>query len=449
MSDIPDGTASAAEIAAHPAISAAAVSSDGSIAYLVPDRDKAPLLWRSCTLEATGRLDGLTWHEPADDLRIAQLNRTETDFLHTEVDIYLRKGLALPAGAVVVDVGANIGMFSLRAAKTSPGARIVAVEPVAEAARAIEVNAELHQADITVLHCGLGRESGERDFVVYPNNVVMSSFYADVAEDRGILHDYMVTGKGAERIRQLDAMVEDRMAAQKRRCPVNTLTEVVEQHGIGEIDLLKIDVEKAEADVLTGIDDSVWPRIRQIVLEVHDIDGRLRKVLGHLEELGFRTAWARDVRLSEATHFTVYGSRGTVPAPSARRAPAERWPTLRALRRDLAERLSRERSDARLPERLTLLPDLAGVAEERSKKRPVPPGHAVIVLQDVWREFFGAWAVRDDADFFELGADSLTAVRFLAVIEERLGAGILAPDAIFTGSRFGDLVKALGTGVSS
>ena len=40
--------------------------------------------------------------------------------------------------------------------------------------------------------------------------------------------------------------------------------------GLERIDLLKIDVQRAEMDVLLGLDDAALAKVRQIVLEVHD-----------------------------------------------------------------------------------------------------------------------------------------------------------------------------------
>lgn len=47
------------------------------------------------------------------------------------------------------------------------------------------------------------------------------------------------------------------------RMPIVTMAELCEQHGVGEIDFLKIDVEGAEADVLMGND---WKRFRPKVI---------------------------------------------------------------------------------------------------------------------------------------------------------------------------------------
>ena len=188
----------ATELARHPSIAAAAVQGDDQlIAYLVPDEWHAPVVHRGCRMAAAGSLAGLSLYEPAGELLVAQLNRTETDFLYREIFVenaYLRHGIGLPAApVVVVDVGANIGMFSLLVAQRSSGARIFAVEPVAELAHAVSVNAELHGADVTVLTCSLGRCTGEVAFSYYPHNTLMSGMYGDAEEDRAVLRSYLRT----------------------------------------------------------------------------------------------------------------------------------------------------------------------------------------------------------------------------------------------------------------
>lgn len=77
------------------------------------------------------------------------------------------------------------------------------------------------------------------------------------------------------------------------------------------MDLLKIDVERAELAVLHGISDSDWPRIRQIVLEVHDIDGRLAEVKRLLSEsAGFQVlAVEQDINLRGSTLYNIYAAR--------------------------------------------------------------------------------------------------------------------------------------------
>ncbi|MDX3066877.1 phosphopantetheine-binding protein, partial [Streptomyces sp. ND04-05B] len=70
----------------------------------------------------------------------------------------------------------------------------------------------------------------------------------------------------------------------------------------------------------------------------------------------------------------------------------------------------------------------------------------VAVLARAWTDLFGADALRSGADFFELGGDSLTAVRLLARVEDELGPDALTPDLIFTDGTFAGLAAALGSG---
>lgn len=57
--------------------------------------------------------------------------------------------------------------------------------------------------------------------------------------------------------------------------------------GLGNgVDLLKVDVERAELAVLRGVDAADWPRIRQVSMEVHDVDGQLERVLDLLRTQG-------------------------------------------------------------------------------------------------------------------------------------------------------------------
>ena len=75
------------------------------------------------------------------------------------------------------------------------------------------------------------------------------------------------------------------------------------------IDLLKIDVEGAELDVLRGIDTADWPHLRQIVLEVEDLDGTLRRVRDALMSRGFQIEVDQDPYLRGTPYHYVYARR--------------------------------------------------------------------------------------------------------------------------------------------
>lgn len=87
--------------------------------------------------------------------------------------------------------------------------------------------------------------------------------------------------------------IQQRMSGCKQlafKTPVRSLSTVLKEQGLHgkTIDFLKVDVEGAELQVLTGIDDVTWQRINQLVVEVHDgDDGRVRKIMELCTTKGF------------------------------------------------------------------------------------------------------------------------------------------------------------------
>jgi hypothetical protein len=63
----------------------------------------------------------------------------------------------------------------------------------------------------------------------------------------------------------------------------------MQEHGVDRIDLLKIDAEGAEWEVLQGIEETDWPRIRQLALEVH-IAELVDRIGTFLEGKGYEVA---------------------------------------------------------------------------------------------------------------------------------------------------------------
>lgn len=98
---------------------------------------------------------------------------------------------------------------------------------------------------------------------------------------------------------------------QKHVCEMTTVSDIMQDEGLSRIDLLKIDVERAELDVLLGITDAHWKLISQVVLEVHDIRGRLEKVSQILKyTAGFSCVTVtQDEALIGSTLYNVYASR--------------------------------------------------------------------------------------------------------------------------------------------
>ena len=76
-----------------------------------------------------------------------------------------------------------------------------------------------------------------------------------------------------------------------------------------QVDLLKVDVERAELSVLRGIDAGDWVKIKQLAMEVHDIEGRLKQVVELLEGLGFTVLVRQEPMLEGTDLFSVQARR--------------------------------------------------------------------------------------------------------------------------------------------
>src|SRR4051812_11898724 len=94
----------------------------------------------------------------ADGVEIFTTSAVDARFLYKEIFTFNGYGeLRLPSGALVIDVGANIGMFLLRVKTDAPDAEVWAFEPMPALAEIVRRNVDLHGfADVTLHQIALG-----------------------------------------------------------------------------------------------------------------------------------------------------------------------------------------------------------------------------------------------------------------------------------------------------
>lgn len=242
-----------------------------------------------------------------NDLTVFHLTPGETLGLYEEIfeeRTYLKHGISLRNGDTLFDVGANIGLASLFFTKDVPGVRVYAFEPSPTTFAALKANMELHRVDAKLYNCAVAGAPGTADFTFYPNAPGMSGLYADETVDRDVQKAFMINRGFSPR----DAayVLEKTFEAEKLRCPVRTISEIVAEENVERIDLLKIDVEKAELDVLAGIIEADWPRVRQVVAEVHDVEGRLDHLLGMFEQRGYEVVLEQERTLKDTRLHNIF-----------------------------------------------------------------------------------------------------------------------------------------------
>ncbi|WP_405816056.1 FkbM family methyltransferase [Streptomyces sp. NBC_01390] len=149
------------------------------------------------------------------------------------------------------------------------------------------------------------------ELTYYPESPVNSTLYADIEETIGNHKAYMRTTGMREEFIQLhhESLVSTFEKVVVTPVDVVTVGELAERHGVEEIALLKIDVERAETDVLDGVPRSLWPRIRRVCVEVHDNDGRLEQVKQLLTAKGLRVRVGQEEVLAGTAVHMVLATR--------------------------------------------------------------------------------------------------------------------------------------------
>jgi FkbM family methyltransferase len=233
-----------------------------------------------------------------------------------EVEEYFEVGASISRGAIVLDVGANIGAFAIAAAKRCESeVRLFCFEPVPPLFDALEQNLRengwlapgAHRAFKVALTAPEEAEtSGEfYHFRRFPRDSTM-----DLERKRGEFERFFAAqgaragravswlGGGASLVERtigdlprgrVGRWMADRVAGLERiHVARGTLSKVLSGERLEHIDLLKVDVEGLELKVLAGIDPEMWRRIRQVVVESDGTDETTRSLVSVLGEQGLR-----------------------------------------------------------------------------------------------------------------------------------------------------------------
>ncbi|WP_410875474.1 FkbM family methyltransferase [Nocardia sp. A7] len=224
-------------------------------------------------------------------------------------DGYYRQAAAtLRPGDLAVDIGANIGLSAMVFAETHPGVRVIAAEPAPATYDCLHRNMSAHVPGGVALEVAVGAAPGVLPFTWYPRATANSSLYADRDADDDATKTFLRnSGLPDDAITLITRGLHD---GEQIDVEVTTVSAILAQHDpSAEIGVLKIDVERAEFDVLLGINESDWSRIRSVVAEVHDRDGRLAEFCEVLDVHGLTPRTRQDRSLAGTELHEVYAVR--------------------------------------------------------------------------------------------------------------------------------------------
>jgi len=173
---------------------------------------------------------------------------------------------SLPPGSVAIDIGANLGEWTVPFARAvGPGGRVLACEPAPLAFHALEATLDanaLRQAK--VIRCAVGHYDGCTAFAV----PIVTSAQTDTGTAR-----IGTAGPGEEAL----------------RVPLRRLDSLITERNLDRVDLIKIDVEGHERQVLDGADVILRQFRPTLVIETgHEgLDDR-RAIHDQLRATGYR-----------------------------------------------------------------------------------------------------------------------------------------------------------------
>jgi len=176
-------------------------------------------------------------------------------------------------GSTVIDVGANIGYNTIRAAqRAGPRGRVVALEPTPDNLAVLRENvAASGLANVVIEAVAAGRAAGTRDFFVRGEKSAVNSLFPDSCYAR-------VTDVLRVRVVPLDELVD------------------------GVADVVKIDVEGAELDVLEGMPRLLRSPRAVLIVEWHPL---LQRLAGYGADALPRWLLDRGWQLQAASHLRL------------------------------------------------------------------------------------------------------------------------------------------------
>jgi FkbM family methyltransferase len=169
---------------------------------------------------------------------------------------------AIGPNAIVIDAGANIGIFTILAAIQATRGKIYAVEPEKRNFKFLNDNLKANNlANVLTINAALADKRG-----------TTSLFLASNPPSHSIIRSRDGT-KGIQ------------------ACETTTIADLICQYSLDRVDFLKMDIEGAEFLVFKN--PSWLNKVERLVVEVHLSYGDVVKMIKTLEAAGFKVATSR------------------------------------------------------------------------------------------------------------------------------------------------------------
>lgn len=417
------------------------------IAYVVPDPNEqgltARMAERQLLYDNPGKPSLL---ELPGGRPVVVKNVQEAEYMIEDIfraNTYLKHGIVVRDGDCVLDVGANIGFFSLHLLAGRPRLSLYAFEPMPEIFELLSTNLHLHAPGAKAFQVAIGAESATSNFRYYPHVTLMSGKFADTKEETAVLRGFLKHSEKETLEGELvDQLLEDRLQYADISCTVRTISQVMAEQGIEKVHLLKIDVQKSELEVLLGIEEQDWDKIEQVVIEVHDLEDRLTQIRSLLMQHGFLVTSEQNNELQDTVLHMLYAKRlpGLERSKDLLQLPAR---TPQSFMDTLLAKLGERLPAYMIPEKIVFMPGLPLLPNGKLNRKALPADAAFVpaivtkeeyadetekILAGIWEEVLEIKEPGRHDDFFALGGHSLKAIRLIGRVHKRMKASLKLKD---------------------
>ena len=253
-----------------------------------------------------------------DGTEINCISSNEAKMLYEHINGYLNSEINIKENDIIIDIGANIGIFGIKLSKIfDNNITILSFEPIKHIYNVLEANSKLTgNKNFKIFQWGLSDKNEQVNFTYYPNSPALSTANPEAWDNN---EDLITAVEGNLKHspknlwwtkfipRFLYPIIVKRLKKNpiNVNCEVKTLSYIIETQNLDRIDLLKIDCEGNELKVLEGINDNDWKIIKQLIIEVHDINHRLNTIINILKKQNYNVEIEKEDSMKNTRLFNV------------------------------------------------------------------------------------------------------------------------------------------------
>lgn len=215
-------------------------------------------------------INGLIQVKLPDGILIQPKEKSAQDTFYLNQEIYVRniynKLHEIQEDDVVVDIGAHIGIFTLKAARKAKKGLVIAIEPYPPNFELLTRNIKLNRLEHTVV----------------PLNIALASYNGKarlyIGKESGT-HSISSRWSKARWLEERDFV----------EVTTKTLDSVIKRLQVKRVDFIKIDAEAAELNILKGAEDVLkGGRNLRVAIAAYHFPDEVQKVSRHLLSRNFK-----------------------------------------------------------------------------------------------------------------------------------------------------------------